>query len=836
MAPASDRPGERGAGSLLFPALLFFFSGFAGLTYQVLWQRELGLLFGNTTHASATTLAVFFLGLALGSWWLGRRSVAMRRPLGAFARLELGIAVSALLVFVLLPLYRALFAPLYDVLGGQSPAFLVAKFLLAALVLGLPTFLMGGTLPVLAELAARRGRGLARGGVLLYAVNTAGAMVGAFAAGFFLPRALGYRGAYGVAMAVSILVGLAAAWRSRSMERDESAPPEQAADGGVAPRLLLLAGVSGFGALALEVLWTRMVALAFQNSVYTFAAVVTVFLLALVIGAGIARAIARRRGTGERVLLILLVLTGVSVAATPYIFWLRVEHPGAVGAGTAWGEYVLANLAVLGVCVLPAAVLLGTVFPYVVRLEELRRGTEAAGARLGRLLAVNTAGALLGAVAAGFVLPGLIGLWGSLALVGALYLLVAAACARSAPLLRAAALALCAGVLIVAWAGRDEARHWNARKGERVLALYEGGSGTVLVVDRRGDLKLKFNNSYTLGGTSEPRWEEYQAHIPLCLHPSPKRVFFLGLGSGITAGAALQHDVKRVRVAEIVPEAVRATREHFGPWTSGLFEDPRASIVVEDGRTVLLGSRETYDVVVGDLFLPWRRGTALLYTVEQFEAVQARLTPSGLFCQWLPLYQLSEEAFRGIARSFLEVFPDATLWRGDFFGRRPIVALVGHKSPGAWDGDATARAWERLEKRGALQEGPSVASLPFLLYAGRLALVREELAGARRITDDMPWIEFEAPIAQRERAAGRAQSFKGRALAEFERRLLRIEDDPFLEGLSPSRKRFVEGGAHLYDLATAPTVGGHELRGRALSGFIRCVPHRVRPDIERWVR
>lgn len=841
VAPASEPPAAASSeaptgtqGGLAWPCLLFFFSGAASLIYQVLWQRELGLLFGNTTQATATTLAVFFLGLAGGSWWLGQRSLGWRNPLRAFARLELGIALSAALVFVLLPLYRALFAPLYDVLGGQSPAFLVAKFVLAALVLGLPAFLMGGTLPVLAELAARHGRAFARSSTLLYAVNTAGAMLGALAAGFFLPRLLGYRGAYGAAMLLSLIVGLIAVRLARRADRGGAREPPAPAAVRVAPGVLALACVSGFGALALEVLWARMIALAFQNSVYTFAAVVTVFLGALVVGAILARVLARRVSDGRTVLGVLLVLAGLSIAASPFVFRGLVGEPGAVGKGEPWGAYVLANLRVLALSLVPAAVLLGTVFPFLLRVEELRDGAHAAGARLGRLLALNTTGALLGAVVAGFLLPTLLGLWGAVALCALLYLL-AAAVAAPATVVRVAAVVLAGGVAAFTWSSADGARAWNTRKGETVLAVYEGGAGTVFVIDRGGDLKLKLNNSYTLGGTSEPRWEHYQAHIPLCLHPNPKRVFFLGMGSGMTAGAALAHDVKRVRVAEIVPEAVRATREHFGPWLGGLFEDKRVDVVVEDGRTVLLGSRETYDVVVGDLFLPWRRGTALLYTVEQFEAVKARLTPTGLFCQWLPLYQLGVEEFRGIARSFLEVFPGATLWRGDFFDRRPIVALIGHAASTPWDGAATAAAWARLEEKGAVEEGPSTAALPFMLYAGRLAYGRALLAETPLLRDDKPWIEWASPIAQRARAAGREKAFRGRALADFERRLLRVEEDPFLSNLGPRRRRYVEGGMHLYDLATAP-IKAHALRGQALQGFIRAVPSRIRPLIERWVR
>ena len=210
MEPASDpTPPPRAATAAvgLLPALLFFLSGFAGLTYEVLWQRELGLLFGNTTEATATTLVVFFLGLALGGWLLGRRAATMRAPWRAFGVLEILAGLAALLLPTLLPLYRQVFAGLYAAHGSATALVLAAKIGLAAVVLLPSAVCMGGTLPVLAEAATRRGAGLARAGMLLYALNTLGAMAGAALAGFVLPRVLGYRGAYAVAVATSLLVG-----------------------------------------------------------------------------------------------------------------------------------------------------------------------------------------------------------------------------------------------------------------------------------------------------------------------------------------------------------------------------------------------------------------------------------------------------------------------------------------------------------------------------------------------------------------------------------------------------------------------------------------------------
>ena len=350
---------------------LFLLSGFAGLTYQVLWQRELGLLFGNTTEATATTLAVFFLGLALGGWALGRRCVTWRSPLRGFGILELLVATSALLVLAILPLYRWLYGPLYDAVGGSRPLLLTAKFALSALLLLPAAVCMGGTLPVLQQHVVRGGRAFETSAAALYTVNTLGATLGAFSAGFLLPRFLGYQVAYLVAVGASLVVGLGAlviAHRA-SASAAPAAPPRPAPAPGRG-HVLRLAFVSGFVALALEVLWTRMFAQALQNSGYTFAAVLVVFLLALALGAGLAWILMHQRHREAGVLRVLLLLSALAVAITPRLFQLWVPEPGAMGRGLPWWPYVGQVFLLLAGVMLVPTVLLGTVFPYLMRVES----------------------------------------------------------------------------------------------------------------------------------------------------------------------------------------------------------------------------------------------------------------------------------------------------------------------------------------------------------------------------------------------------------------------------------------------------------------------------------
>jgi spermidine synthase len=328
---------------------------------------------------------------------------------------------------------------------------------------------------------------------------------------------------------------------------------------------------------------------------------------------------------------------------------------------------------------------------------------------------------------------------------------------------------------------------------ETLHETWEGNHGVIAVVGRGADLRLKVDNQYSVGGVASREAEERQARIPLSLHPAPKRVFFLGMGTGITAGAALETAVEKVVTAELIPEVVSAARKHFEPYTHGLFTDPRSTIVVNDGRNHLLGSQDTYDVIVSDLFVPWHAGTGSLYTIEHFRLVRSRLRPGGLFAQWLPLYQLSKQEFLIIARTMVEAFPQVTLWRGGLFSQRPIVALVGSEESPL---DFSPLARPRAGLLGREEIG--------LLYAGNLGQGRDLLAEVPVNTDDRPLIEYLAPVTERDEKTGAASWFATAELLEFYDALFASvtpATDPYLRHLTPAEVAYVRTGLSIYRAA-----------------------------------
>ncbi len=809
-APAPIRSGSPVDHGLV--PVAFFLSGAVSLIYQVLWMRELGLLFGNTVQAGATTLTAFFLGLAVGGWVAGAIAPRLANPLRAYGWVEFGVAATALIYFGLMDLYRLLMPALFHRLGTQSAAFLLAKFLLGIVVLLPPSCLIGATLPLVGEHVVRCRETLGRGGTLLYAINTLGAAAGAYAAGFVLPLALGFHGAYALAIATNVALGIVLVVAGRSPAPTLADTPP----GGVSPsalswgRVRALALSSGVVTLALEVLWTRMFAQVLHNSVYTFAIILITFLLALALGSLLAHRLARATTPPEQVLTWLLGVGAILVALSPGLFFVLTGGLRYVADRAGWIGYqvVVFSLAVLVLG--PPTLALGTVFPYLMKLGETP--TRGGGRTLGSLVAINTLGGIAGSLLAGFGLISWFGLWSSLRLIGLLTLggLAFLGARGSAPVLRwSVAMAGLAVVFATGWA-RPPAVRLDPIDQERLIDLREGPAGTVAVVQSPNGLVIKVNNHYTLGGSASFLNERRQGMLPLLLHPHPRDVYYLGLGTGITASAALVPGVERVTVCELVPDVIRMSRLHFGPWVGALFSDPRVRMVAEDGRTFLRLTDERFDVIVSDLFVPWEARAGSLYSLEHFRSACAHLAPGGVFAQWLPLYQLSRREFDIVANTMLQVFPHVTVWRGDYSVTTPAAVLIGRLDAAPLDPEIVRRRIHEVPDPYLLVgSGPRAAPLMWS-YVGNLVAARSLVDRAPLNTDDRPLIEYLAPVTHR-RVGGRTASFLIRdqliTWCESFQRAVPPATDPYLSRLAPQERGFSVASFYTLESAVDRRIG-----------------------------
>lgn len=753
---------------------MVFLSGFACLIYQILWMRQLGLLFGNTSHAAALTLAVFFAGIAGGSWFWGRRSALLVNPLGTYGWLELGIAIAGVAVWAAPGLSHYCYPLLYGQ-DGSGIGLFSFKILWTMVMVFPPAFLMGGTIPILGQCLIMRQSEFGATAARIYAVNTIGAACGAFAAAFVLIAHLGF----GLTCAVAIGVSTMAAVLAFVLSRHVAANPRQqrsslkktvTAQGGAGMtrgQIGFLAFFSGCNILALEVLWTRMLAQVHENSVYSFSSVLIIVLVCLALGAWLASRLAGGSQPTARSLLVLTAAGGTALCLSPFIFIWLTDNLSMLPTDASFAAYAV-RLFVTGFASIgPACLLLGAVFPFLMKGEE--QFAIYPGKSIGRLSSINTVGAILGSLACGFVLLHWLGMWRSMQMIAVSYLAVALLTPVAANLFNRAVKIGALVMLVLAFTLLNPATLPTTSimntegQTEAVVEKWEASDCTVTVVRRNGDnLAIKINSNYGLGSTDAYAPQVFQARIPLLAFPSTDSVFFLGMGTGITAGEALDvsdfKNITKVVVSELSPSVVVASKKYFaggagGPdLTNGLYKDPRASVLVEDGRNHLMATRENYAMINADLFLPYGRGTGDLYSREHFQNVKNRLKPGGVFVQWLPLYQVSENEFGIIARTLLSVFPQVSLWRGNFQPGAEMAALIGHQNSDPLP--ACTLEAEREKQRavaGATHLNMQELMLPInaqtilLFYAGNLTLAADLFANHPLNTDDRPVIEFGTP-------------------------------------------------------------------------------------------
>lgn len=811
--------------------LLIFFSGFVALAYQILWVRQLGLVFGNGAHAAAMTLALFFSGLAAGSWVWGRLSARIQSPLRTYAWLEGGIGVAGLISLPMLQIYRAIYPPLYGQFADTG--IWVLKGVFALILVFPPAFLMGGTLPVLGKSLIRQPSGFGTTSAALLGGNTLGAAAGAFAAAFVMLPFLGFR--LTCILAVVISFGVAGyAWflsrRETAMATSSSAPKKSrkkpSAKKGAAPlprwALGMLAFVSGFNVLGLEVLWTRMLAQVHENSVYSFAAVLIVVLLCLAAGAWLASWLAGRAQGPMPTLLVLATAGALAVSISPFIFMAVTNDLQMLSIPGSFALYVLTLFGTALVSVGPSGLVLGMIFPFLMKGEE--PFAHQPGRSIGLLVAINTTGAIFGSLLCGFLLLEWLGLWRSMQVLATLYALVALILPSGknsmvTPIKAAAVLLV---ISVFTWmdsshlpvTGFDP----NSPK-EEVVETWEASDCTVTVVrDRIGEHRIRINSNYSLGSSKAYLSQVYQSRIPLLAWPESQSVFYLGMGTGMTAGESLDRreyqQVEKVVVTELSPSVVKAAYKYFGgvegapDLCNGLFQDPRAEVLVADGRNHLLANDATYDMINADLFLPYRSGSGSLYSLEHFQTVHRRLNPGGVFVQWLPLYQLSEREFGIITRTLLEVFDTVTLWRLDFRPGADTVALVGHRDNVPLPASSIDAAQPQREAlRGMNQYDIMRIQLPInaqtipLFYCGNISGMRDAFTHYPLNTDDRPLIEYGTPRSMHRLSQGRNPKFVGEKFATLVDQLLEAtppDADPVLARRSPANRLLPLAGASWY--------------------------------------
>jgi spermidine synthase len=733
---APERAGIASRLRLLAALGLMAASGVAALGYEIVWTHQNALWLGQETAAVLAVLAAFFGGLGIGAAALAGPITRAARPARWYAGCEIVIALWSLVLAFAMPEAAA---RLVDLVGAEpSPVRQWSVTFCGTFLVLLPaTAAMGATLPAVERLiGSAAGRRVPMIGAL-YAANTLGAVAGVVLSAFWLVPALGLVRTALVCVALNLLCAALAL----CFLDERSTPAEPVAARRAFPALAALA-CTGLLGIGYEVLGVRVLSQAAEDTVYTFAILLAIYLAGTALGAAayqrwriatpeVFEAPDRWRGRLLLATAVALLVGMLGLATAPALKSAALEWLGESSF-----ERALAVEAVIAVAAfLPPTIATGALF------SHLCVAAKAQGVSFGLALGVNTLGAALAPLVFGVGLVPAIGLESAVLIVVAGYLALAAprhwrTMGFAATAIAAVAVALIAPPLAFV----------DVPEGGRVVRLEQGATATVSVVeDASGVARLHIDNHQQEGSSGTLYADARQALLPLLLHPAPRRALFLGLGTGITASAAAQDRSLEVHAVELLPEVIAASASFRDAFPE---EDAvkRLHVLNADARRFVRTATETYDIIVADNFHPARSGSGALYTVEHFEAVRGRLAPGGLFCQWLPLHQLDLDSLRSIVRAFLAAWPRGWAMLATHSLETPVLGLVARRDGERLSVEEVGGRVATLEVPGGVEAfglGEELAVLGS--FVGGPRALTAFAADAPLNTDDRPIVAWRAP-------------------------------------------------------------------------------------------
>ena len=802
--------------------LIFICSGASGLIYEVIWMRQLTLIFGSTVFATSTVLTAFMAGLALGSYYFGRKiDESTQSPLRIYALLEAGIGAFCLVWPLILAALGAIYVLIHRHVTSEFYTLSLIRFVLTFGVLLIPSTLMGGTLPVLTRFFVKRLEQLGTNIGILYALNTFGAVIGTVAAGFFLIEALGVRWTLGVGIAINFAVAaiaLALTQKVSGTEADE--PPEEtqqseSEDVSYLPerQLVLWAiGISGFCALAYEVLWTRIMVFFLGSTTYAFATMLAAFLFGIALGSMVfSRWVDRIK---QPIAVFGIVQLGIGLFALilmpafEELYGMSQAFQSTFGSSRFWAFFSC----FLVMC-LPTF-LMGASFPLVTKIYT--GNARQLGRSIGNIYAVNTVGSILGAFCAGFILIPLLGIRPSIVLtvvlntgIGCFLIFRSKQLTETGKsLLQGVGIGmpvLNTGLAVVLLLTVNQPLFLKStifktqRPGDTLIDYNEEVDATVTTLkDDEGVYRLYVDTNQAADAS---RWDSPShrviAHLPLLLHPRPKQALVVGFGMGLTSHSITQHGV-RVDAIELSSGVISAAQKHFTHINGNVFENPLFNYRLNDGRNHILMTKTKYDMISTGIIHPLvSAGSSNIYTADFYRLCRRILSEDGIMCQWVPLHRLPESHYKMIVRTFIEVFPHTTLW---YKYTPDFVILIGTPEPLRIDyKNFMARA-----QIASIHEGLAADDLdgPSLLDSFMMGpeTVREYAGIGPIHTDNRPRLEF---FRGADLVGTTMQNVKG--MSEYRERVL-----PYLEnyGATLAEKRSVREKLDTYFRATQRLIRG----------------------------
>ena len=740
--------------------ILFFVSGLAGLIHEVIWLRLFSLTFGNTTQAGAVVIGAFMGGMAAGAWFFGKRADRTRRPLFYYALLEFGVVLAAVFVLAGHQAVDSIYGWIFQWTGPESSLLVLIRIIFSVALMLPACAMMGGTLPVLARALIEHPSDSGKKTGILYAVNTVGAVCGVLFAGFYSIRIFGVYPTAAIAITANLLAGAAALLLSRStaiskprLEIPELVTGEQISQ--TEKFALALAASAGFFALALEVMYSRLILFAIAYTVYVWIIILAVFLAGIAAGSAAA---SRRSKTSTRAVpaaavLLMWMSIGmwVSLIGIAKVDWVSGLAATFLQPG-GWRYAVSFKFFLVGATLFFPAFFSGAAFPFLVRAYTQDKNTP--GAKVGSLYAANTLGAIAGSILTGFVIVPLIGaqrgvFWGGVILFGLGGYTLKKFEPKRAVNMFPIMIGLAVAFLAVVIPGRPLFLDLMAklRPAGYALSTDEDINATVVVYQSGDNREIAVNGVQVAGTDPAMRTTQIlQGHVPMMMHTKPKKVLMVGFGSGETAHILSMYDVDRIDVVELC-KAVYDAAPFFRKINGNIYDNPRFNGIVSDAKNYMHLTKEKYDVILNDSIHPSYLGNAALYTKDYFEDARDRLNEGGVMSCWIPLFDIPPKAFLMMVNTFASVFPNsAVLYAHTTFNRHALLVAKKDKSTPLLFAKRVASQLSRSDitkSLGAVGIDDPLDIINFVVL-GKKEL-HEFLKDATLHTDNHPKLEFDAP-------------------------------------------------------------------------------------------
>lgn len=769
----SSNPAISRRGCVNLIMLVYFFSGACSLIDEVVWVRLLKLTLGNTVYASSIVVSTFMGGLALGALIMSRYSDRIKMHLRLYALLETLVTISALSIPWLLRLADHIYIWFYRSWQPSNGELLIVQVLISGIILLVPSMLMGSTLPLLGRFVTSLEREAGHLVGKLYALNTLGAAVGCFLAGFVLVRSLGVMGTLYTAAGLNLIVAFGGWVLSRCSNRiseeevglvaEQGVTVEKVKAGNAGFYILILAFfISGLISIGYEILWMRSIVHLLGGFTYVFSGVLTIYLLGNVIGAGIGSRLAKRiktPATGFAITLLFLGLCGVFYLPV-LVMWTtrflpfidKVLEP--IYAASPAFKYIINPLVQSVFLFLTPAIIMGIGFP--IALQGWANHMHKVGRSTGAAYGANTVGAVIGGIVTGFFLIPVVGVQISVSILGLIGIWIAAVLwlsfAGSSRVVGRWALAGIAVFLTIVTVKIPTSLFNVVVKESPLMPDYDlvymdEGINTTVSVHRSPDGLLHlYSSGQTLAGENYTGRGDQKmlGHYGVMLNSKAQRVLSVGFGSGESTKCLSSHKIERIDCVEIAPEIVEVSLKYFSNINLGERLNDEVNMIYMDAKNYIHLTDIDYDSIFNDCIHPrFFAENASLYAKEYFESSKERLAErGGLFLSYLPMYNMPASVFESIIGTTVEVFPHVTVWYLTVHPA-PLIVVIGSEQEQYYSPKHMENEFLKKGVRDSLSEVDINNSVDVLsCYIGDEDDIREHISGFSLNTDYSPFVEF----------------------------------------------------------------------------------------------